>query len=170
MSRVKGAPWDFKANSGDDINDGGIPERVDPPIEIPPRINVRRMYIGRMDVEKYGPTKGCPGCQKVTRGTVPSCIVATHSDACRERMEKHARSRRSGPSSQKTHVTMRYLRDSWKNTMKERRRSQDAVPMLKRRAVISHYHHCQAVEQTEQTAMCSTGRKAIMVYTSKTQK
>ena len=26
MSGVKGAPWDFKANAGDDINDGGIPE------------------------------------------------------------------------------------------------------------------------------------------------
>ena len=38
--------------------------------------------------EKYGPTKGCPGCQKVTWGTVPSYIVATHSDACRERMER----------------------------------------------------------------------------------
>ena len=92
MSRVKSAPWDFQANAGDDINDGGIPERVDarPPdraIEIPPRINVRRMYIRRMDVEKYGPTKGCPGCQKVTRRTVPPCIVATYSDACRERME-----------------------------------------------------------------------------------
>ena len=62
MSRVKGAPRDFKANARDDINDGGIPERVDarppdPPIEIPPRINVRRMYIRRMDVEKCGPTK-----------------------------------------------------------------------------------------------------------------
>ena len=34
-----------------------------------------------MDVEKYGPTKWCPGCQK-------SCIVATHSDACRERLER----------------------------------------------------------------------------------
>ena len=80
MSRVKGAPWDFKAKAGHDINDAGIPERVepDPPIEIPPRINVRRMYIRRMDVEKCCPTKGCPGCQKVMRGTVPSCIVATH--------------------------------------------------------------------------------------------
>ena len=63
-------------------NDGGIPERVDarppdPPIEIPPLINVRRMYISRVDVEECGPTKGCPGCQKVTRGTVLSCFVAT---------------------------------------------------------------------------------------------
>ena len=29
MSRVKGAPCDFKATAGDDINDGGIAERVD---------------------------------------------------------------------------------------------------------------------------------------------
>ena len=84
MSRVKGAPWDFKANARDDINDGGTSERVDarppdPPIEIPPRINVRRMCVRRVDVEKYGPTKGCPDCQ------MPSCIVATHSDACRAR-------------------------------------------------------------------------------------
>ena len=27
MSRVNGALKDFKANSGDDINDGGIPEK-----------------------------------------------------------------------------------------------------------------------------------------------
>ena len=76
---------DFKANAEDDINEGGIPERVDarppdPPIEIPPRVNVRRMYIRKVDDEKYGPTKGCPGCQKVRRGTVPSRIVATQSD------------------------------------------------------------------------------------------
>ena len=50
VSKVKGALWDFKVNAGDDINDGGLLERVDarppdPPIEIPPRINVRRMYI-----------------------------------------------------------------------------------------------------------------------------
>ena len=83
MSRVKGAPWDINGNAGDDINDGGITERVDarppdPPIELPPRINVGSMYIRRVNVEKCGPAKWCPGCQKVTRGTVPSCIVATH--------------------------------------------------------------------------------------------
>ena len=49
---------------------------------------MRRMYIHMMDVEKYGPTKGCPSCKKVTRETVPSCIVATNIDACRERMER----------------------------------------------------------------------------------
>ena len=76
MSRVQGAPWDFTGHARDD-NDGGITERVDArpphsPIEIPFRINV-----SRVDVEKFGPTKRCPGCQKVTRGTVPS---QPHSD------------------------------------------------------------------------------------------
>ena len=55
------------------------------------------------------------------------------------------------------HVMMRHSQDTWKNTMKERRGSHDAVPILKRRPVISHHHH--AVGQTEQTEMCSTGRK-----------
>ena len=41
-----------------------------------------------MDVEKYGQTKGCPSDQKVTRRTVPSCIVATHSGGYRERMAR----------------------------------------------------------------------------------
>ena len=66
MCKVKGAPLDFKANAGDDANDGGFREGVDarppdPPIEIPPRINVRRKYVRRVDVEKYGPTQGCAG-------------------------------------------------------------------------------------------------------------
>ena len=29
MSRVKGAPWEFKANAGDDVSDCVIPERTD---------------------------------------------------------------------------------------------------------------------------------------------
>ena len=93
MSRVKGAPWDFKADAGHDINDGGIPERADarppdPPIDIPLRMNVRRMYIRRMDVEKYGPTTGGSHIVRKSRGELPSCIVATHSAACRERTER----------------------------------------------------------------------------------
>ena len=52
MSRVQGAPWDFKANFGDDDTDGGIPERAgarppDPPVEIPSRLSLRRMYTHR---------------------------------------------------------------------------------------------------------------------------
>ena len=71
MGRVNGA-WDFKTEAGDDVNDGGILERADarppdPQIEIPPSINVMRMFLRKVDVEKYDPTNG-PGCQSVTRG------------------------------------------------------------------------------------------------------
>ena len=158
MSRVKGAPWDLKANAGDDINDGGTLERADarppdPPVEIPPRINV----------------KGCPGCQKVTRGTVPSWIVATHSDACRERMERLMMQDPVGDKTCHDEAFARHVEEHDERE-KERRRSQDAVPMLKRRPTTSHYHHHRQTEvQTEPTAMCSTDRKAVMVCTSKTQ-
>ena len=43
------------------------------------------------------------------------------------------------------------------------------VPMSKRLIISSHHHHRQAAGQTERRAMCSTGRKAMMVRTSKTQ-
>ena len=93
ISQVRGTPWDFKSSAGEGIEEGVIPEGtdsllLDPPVNLPPRMRTRGMYIRRMVVEKYGPTTGCPGCQKVMSGAVPSCIVATHHDECRERMEK----------------------------------------------------------------------------------
>ena len=51
-----------------------------------PRNNERRMCTRGVDVEKYSPTKGCAGCQKVTRRTVPLCTVA--SDVRHKRMER----------------------------------------------------------------------------------
>ena len=59
-----------KANARDDINDGDFPQRVnarppDQPIEIPPRINVRRMYIRRMDVECTMRRKGVQAVTKL---------------------------------------------------------------------------------------------------------
>ena len=50
----------------------------------------------RAEVERYGPTKGRPVCQKIIRASIPSCIAATHSsDECRERMEKSLMARRT---------------------------------------------------------------------------
>ena len=53
----------------------------DPPIQFPPHLRVTRMYTCNVDVEKYGHTKGCPGCRKLMRGTV-------HPNGCREHMER----------------------------------------------------------------------------------
>ena len=59
----------------------------DPPVERPPRTNVRRVYIRRVDVENYGLGLRCLGCPTVPRRSVPTCIVATHNDERRERLE-----------------------------------------------------------------------------------
>ena len=92
ICQVRGTPWDFKSSAGEGIEEGVIPERTDSlhldlPVHSLPRMRTMRMYIRRMEVEEYGPTRGCLGCRKVMSGAVPSCIVATHNDECRERME-----------------------------------------------------------------------------------
>ena len=80
---MKGAPWDFKASSGDDFHDDDIPVGADarppdPLVEIPSRRNVRTMYIRRVAVSKVA--------QKILTGTGPSCIVITNSDGAVERL------------------------------------------------------------------------------------
>ena len=90
MSKVKGAPRDVKANAGEDVSDGNVQERTyarppDPSFAQPRRINVRRMTIRRKGVENHGPTRGCPGYQKVS---VLSCIVTPLTDDCRESKDK----------------------------------------------------------------------------------
>ena len=56
VSQVRGTPWDFKSDAGEEIEDGVIPERIDvrspdPPEDLPPRMRTRRMYIRRVEVE-----------------------------------------------------------------------------------------------------------------------
>ena len=112
----------------------GIPERTDarppnPLIEIPSRINVRRMHIRRCDVEKYGPTKGCPGCQKVTREL---CIHASWLHISMGAVNAWGDSwckipsGRTGSSEQMTRHE-EHSQNTWKNAMKEIIRSQDIV-------------------------------------------
>ena len=123
-----------------------------------------------MDVEKYGPTKGCPGYRKVMRKSVPSCIVATHTVMGTVNALRDSRRKTPSERTQKTEhkrVTMRQSQNTWKSTLEERR-SQDTVTTHKRRLIINRHHRRQAVEQSEQTTMCSTSRKAMIVCTSKT--
>ena len=108
MSSVKGAPWDFKANAGDDVNDGGTPERVDAPspdpsIELPSPINVRRKYSRSLDVEKYGPDERV---SRRSEGHEVNCALDAfwlpHTGGYRERMARLTTQdhRRSGPRRQ----------------------------------------------------------------------
>ncbi len=45
----------------------------------------RRSYIRSQDLEKYGYTKGCPGCAPLRDGR---STTAEHSPACRRRIEE----------------------------------------------------------------------------------
>ena len=47
--------------------------------------SVRRLYIKKADIEKYGSTVGCPGCTAANRGGVS----VPHNDKCRERIESN---------------------------------------------------------------------------------
>ena len=46
-------------------------------------MQVRRIYIGKQDLEKYGPTIGCKGCEAQSRGT----RGVNHNEGCRTRIE-----------------------------------------------------------------------------------
>ncbi len=50
-----------------------------------PEVEVRVAYIYREDVEKHGPTPGCPGCTAAKKG---SKYRAKHTDECRSRFER----------------------------------------------------------------------------------
>ena len=48
------------------------------------RAEIRRLYITKRDIRKYGMTPQCPGCTAVNRGGK----AANHSEQCRDRIEK----------------------------------------------------------------------------------
>ena len=67
------------------------PEAEDVPVEVPVEREVtvqaedapvRRMYVSKTLVKKYGPTNGCPGCRDTGSRSV------THSEDCRQRMKE----------------------------------------------------------------------------------
>ena len=56
-----------------------VPQEVNAPR---PEPAVRRMYVRKREIERYGETQGCPGCAAIKKGK-----VATHSDTCRDRVK-----------------------------------------------------------------------------------
>ena len=59
------------------------------PILPPPQVeerreSMRRLYIRRKDVEKYGYTEGCEGCKRMRAGM----SAKPHTQECRTRMEE----------------------------------------------------------------------------------
>ena len=59
--------------------------RIEEDQEYVPEINVKRMMIRKEDVEKYGATKNCGGCQAVEEGRGRR---VNHTQECRNRIEE----------------------------------------------------------------------------------
>ena len=68
---------DFKASSGVDMDADCVLDVIAPdlPLAVPPRIEVRRMYIRRADMEQCSPAEGRHGCHTVRR-TMLSAVDA----------------------------------------------------------------------------------------------
>ena len=84
---VVGLPWDPTPNvnaedgarlPNPDVSDAEVIAK-DPEI---PEVIVRKMYIRKTDIIKYGETPGCIGCRCVVLGKP----LQSHTTACRERM------------------------------------------------------------------------------------
>ena len=85
-------PWDptlnVDAEDGARVPNAGAAEAEvitkDP--EVPEAI-VRRMYIRKVVIEKYGETPGCAGCRRIALGKP----LQSHTAVCRERIESRLR-------------------------------------------------------------------------------
>ena len=89
LDEMKGTPWEpVEGSTSIDVKSQilakkgmqEIPEVKDPAKEEP---SVRRTYITRQDVEKYGMTDGCPGCIAANRKEK----ARPHTEECRIRLE-----------------------------------------------------------------------------------
>ena len=93
MKSLRGTPWEVVPGHKDralrcrvimDRTDRGrdVPGMPEEPEEI-----IRRIYITKKDLMKYGRTEGCPGC----RASLREGESKPHSKECRERIEKEMR-------------------------------------------------------------------------------
>ncbi len=89
---INATPWEWKISC--DEKRGGEADRAngDGPTTVPieariPKGTMKRMYIRKSDVTRYGETKACAGCRAVLTGKrgVP------HTEACRLRIEERIR-------------------------------------------------------------------------------
>ena len=94
---VVGTPRELTPNvdaeDGARVPDPGIAEGEvvprDP--EVPAPV-ARRMYISKKDIERFGRTPGCKGCESLALGKT----LQSHTTACRERIEAQLRQTEDG--------------------------------------------------------------------------
>ena len=99
LESMKGTPWEPTPGHPDrELKSRVIvrEEPVLPPPEPTEEQSMRRLYIRKKDVLKYGATVGCEGCRAVVRGGVSR----NHTEECRTRIEKAIREEGEGNRAQ----------------------------------------------------------------------
>jgi hypothetical protein len=84
MKNIVGMPYDLASTDkvfAEMTAREDMPSHVPEPPEI--EIKTRRLYIKKADIDKFGFSNGCPGCNAIRRHRAP----VNHSEACRERIE-----------------------------------------------------------------------------------
>ena len=94
LTTKKGAPWNPNQAAGE-MAASALPADMAVPMPAPapvPQVVVAgapvdraasRLYIWRLDVQKYGYSMNCPGCRSVMTGTT----ARAHTEECRRRLE-----------------------------------------------------------------------------------
>ena len=90
LNAMRGTPWEpVPGSPGTEIKSRIAPDREEK--DVIPRedgedreVRLKEFRIERRDVFDNGPTRGCPGCDKVITGG----IARNHSKTCRSRFEK----------------------------------------------------------------------------------
>lgn len=83
LDNLKGLPWDLHP---DQIRPPRAVQDREAPRLPPMRLesdSARAFYVQRRDIEKFGRTGTCPGCDAIARG---SKRAVAHNTACRERI------------------------------------------------------------------------------------
>ena len=91
LQSCKGLPWDptSREKPKRSFDDADAQAPVVPSTAVRPPKSARKFYVLRDDIEKYGGTKGCPGC--TVRGALAGHGVdytVQHNDECRTRMRE----------------------------------------------------------------------------------
>ena len=88
IEKIKGLPWDHEGEKeGKVVKLESLPEELMQQEKQTIKEELKQPYAfhtKREDYEKYGYSRGCPGCQALLTGTTKQ----KHTPQCRQRMEK----------------------------------------------------------------------------------
>ena len=94
---LKGTPWCMRPRerqqlsvAEDEAQAPGAAPDLEEEMQLRPMVR-RRLYVTQNDIERFGPTEGCDGCETVQGGAPPAAAggrVRRHTQVCRDRVSE----------------------------------------------------------------------------------